>query len=96
MRARIRLGVMASLICALGASGIAPVREVFEQKGVMERQKRQLAKLQEDNRALRSRLSRVNDPGYMEKLVREQLGLVRPGETVYLVVPGSREEPGQN
>ncbi len=54
----------------------------------MAREKARLEALKAENRSLEQRLARLNDPEYQEKLAREQLGLVRPGETSYVVVPG--------
>jgi cell division protein FtsB len=40
--------------------------------------------LQRENEALRERVSRIrHDDLYLEKIAREELGLVRPGEMVY-------------
>ena len=40
--------------------------------------------LQRENEALRERIYRIrNDDRYLEKIAREELGLVRPGEIVY-------------
>jgi cell division protein FtsB len=41
-------------------------------------------RLQKENEALRQRISRLrNDNFYLEKLAREELNLVRPGEVIY-------------
>ena len=41
-------------------------------------------RLQTENRILRERITRIrNDNSYLEKLAREELNLVRPGEIVY-------------
>lgn len=41
-------------------------------------------RLQTENRILRQRIARIrNDNPYLEKLAREELNLVRPGEVVY-------------
>ena len=53
----------------------------------MRQEQIRLQELEERNAELRSRLERLNDPAYREKLAREQLGVVRPGETAYVVVP---------
>ncbi|HTM08365.1 MAG TPA: septum formation initiator family protein [Verrucomicrobiae bacterium] len=40
--------------------------------------------LQKENDALRERVDRIRrDDEYLEKVVREELGLTKPGETVY-------------
>ncbi|HVO92501.1 MAG TPA: septum formation initiator family protein [Terriglobales bacterium] len=41
-------------------------------------------RLQRENEALRQRIARIrNDNYYLEKLAREELNLVRPGEIIY-------------
>lgn len=88
VRVRIRLGMLALVVGALAVTGVAPAQQVFAQRKLIEREQTRLAALIEKNDALESRLARGQDPGYMEKLAREELGLVRPGETAYVVVPG--------
>lgn len=88
LRARIRLGLFALVIGALAVTGVAPAQQVLAQRKLIDREKARLAALTAQNQDLEARLARVQDPGYQEKLVREQLGLVRPGETAYVVVPG--------
>jgi cell division protein FtsB len=40
--------------------------------------------LQKENESLRQRVSRIrNDNHYLEKLAREELNMVRPGEVIY-------------
>jgi cell division protein FtsB len=41
-------------------------------------------RLQKENEALRQRIARLrNDDSYLEKIAREELNLVRPGEVIY-------------
>jgi len=42
--------------------------------------------LQEQNAILREEMKLLQTPAYIEKLAREQLGLVRPGEIAILIV----------
>jgi cell division protein FtsB len=45
-------------------------------------------RLQKDNEALRQRISRLrNDNFHLEKMAREELNLVRPGEVIYRFSP---------
>ena len=45
----------------------------------------QLAEFQQINTALKEERDALNDRNYVEKLAREELGLVKPGETPYIV-----------
>lgn len=47
--------------------------------------------LLEERQALERELRRLADPAYLERVAREELGLVRPGEV--LIVPGDRLSP---
>jgi cell division protein FtsB len=37
-----------------------------------------------------------SDPGTLERIAREQYGMIRDGETLYRFVPEATEESGQN
>ena len=72
---------------AFALTGLAPARQAYTQQLRIEAEERKLAALENENARLGHRLQRLNDPEYVEKLAREQLGLVRPGEISYVVVP---------
>ncbi len=43
--------------------------------------------LEDENKKLKEEIGRINsDVKYMEKLLREKMGLVKPGEVVYKIV----------
>jgi len=46
-----------------------------------------------ENRRLREELRRLKDPAYVERLAREQLGLVRPGEIAVVLIPEPTPSP---
>lgn len=46
----------------------------------------ELGQIQQINTALTEERNALNDRRYIEKLAREELGLVKPGETPYTVV----------
>ena len=50
-------------------------------------------RLQKENETLRQRISRLrHDDLYLEKIAREELNLVRPGEVIYRFPPSDRRE----
>lgn len=49
--------------------------------------------LLEENRQLREEIRRLYEPAYVERLAREQLGLVRPGEIAVILVPEPTPSP---
>jgi len=43
-----------------------------------------IAELEHSNKTLTDEKSRLSSPAYVEKIAREQLGLVKPGEVPYI------------
>ena len=89
------------LFLLLGAAFITqvvPYRQIIDsQRQVADAQAR-LARLQEDNAVLQSDLDVLGTDAEIEKLAREKLGYVRPGETAYVVLdpPGSGVPAGES
>jgi cell division protein FtsL len=48
---------------------------------------RERERLRHENAQLREEIRLLNTPEYIERLAREQLGLVRPGEIAIMLVP---------
>ncbi|CAI2718214.1 FtsB family cell division protein [Nitrospina watsonii] len=64
------------------------VMTVFSFKGDLEKLKENNESLVEDNLTLRREIGALkSDPLAVERVAREKLNLVRPGETVYQIVP---------
>jgi cell division protein FtsB len=88
----------ATITSVLALAGLL-VGALFGDRGVfyLMAQKQKAAALEQEVEALRAENGRLaseiealrRDPRSIEKLAREQLGLARPGETVFLI----REEP---
>ncbi len=47
----------------------------------------QSAVLEQQNAALQARVDQLNDPLYLEQLARRCLGMVRPGEIAFVILP---------
>jgi cell division protein FtsL len=82
------------LFILLGAAfltQVVPYRQIIDsQRQVTDAQTR-LAQLEDENAALQADVQALNTDAEIEKLAREKLGYVRPGETAYVVLdpPGS-------
>ena len=82
------------LFLLLGAAfltQVVPYRQIIDsQRQVTDAQVR-LGQLEEENAALQADVEALNTDAEIEKLAREKLGYVRPGETAYVVLdpPGS-------
>lgn len=73
----------------LGAMAIEPTRQLIEQRERIDGMSDDLAQIERSNRRLDARIGRLKDPDFLEQRARD-IGLVRPGETAYVVMPPSR------
>ena len=87
LKSRFRMGAVGLVVGALALTGVAPARQAFRQHEQVDELQARVDALKERNGELTGRLNRMSDVAYMEKLAREQLGVVRPGDTSYVVVP---------
>ena len=76
----------------LGGMLVEPTRQLMEQKERLSESAAQLHGLESTNTSLEKRIERLKDPDFIEQKAREQAGLVRPGETLYVVVPPSADK----
>lgn len=88
------------LILLMGAAfvtQVVPYRQIVDSKRQVASAEAQLAQLQSDNASLQSEVDALQTPEEIEKLAREKLGYVRPGETAYVVLdpPGAAESKPQ-
>ena len=86
------------LFLLLGAAFITqvvPYRQIIDSQRQVTAAQERLATLEEDNTALQADAAALNTDEEIEKLAREKLGYVRPGETAYVVLdpPGSNQVP---
>ena len=72
----------------VGAMGIQPTRRLLDQRVRISSMAAELAEVQAGNERLEQQIARLNDPDYLEQRARA-FGLVRPGETTYVVMPPS-------
>jgi cell division protein FtsB len=82
-RATILLAVLAGILFL----SIAPARMYFEQRAELAELQRQAAELAARNQRLTDRAERLRDEAFLERLARQCLGMVRPGEVAFVVVP---------
>jgi len=73
--------LLLSLVTVVGERGALHLWRLGGEKSRLDEQN---YRLQKENEALRQRIYRIrNDDDYLEKVAREELNLVRPGEVVY-------------
>jgi cell division protein FtsB len=93
-RARLtgRAVVLAAIVIALLVASVGVVRQYFDQRADIDRLEARLEALLERREALERRIEQLRDPQYLERLARECLGMVAPGEIAF-VVPEDRGAP---
>ncbi|HWH78376.1 MAG TPA: septum formation initiator family protein [Candidatus Binatus sp.] len=70
-----------ALVTVVGERGLLLLWRLRGEKTQLDEQN---YRLQQENEALRQRIARIRgDNSYLEKLAREELNLVRPGDVVY-------------
>lgn len=97
-RGKIRLtsrgAALAVIVMALLIYLVVPLRTYIAQRNQLSDLQEQTALLEEQNRQLQRQVALLHDPLYLERLARECLGMVRPGEIGFVVVPkGGRTIP---
>jgi cell division protein FtsB len=71
---------------------IVPIGRYLDQSAAIADIERRAAELESQNAELRAEISRLHDPTELEKLARECLGMVGPGEVAF-VTPGRTSAP---
>ncbi len=80
------LGLVA---CGLVVSAALPLREYLSQRGQISESRAQVARQQDQVRALEHQLQQWQDPAYVKAQARARLHFVLPGEVAYVVLAPS-------
>jgi cell division protein FtsL len=84
------VSLAAALLLVSSAQAAYRLYRLSQQVAELEYQR---AALLEENRRLREEIRRLYDPAYVERVAREELGLVRPGEIAVVLVPRPAPTP---
>ena len=85
-----------------GALAVEPTRQLLEQRRRIDHMATEFDQVTRSNDRLAARIERLRDPDFLEQRARTQIGLVRPGETTFIVMPprggasGKREKHEKN
>ena len=93
---RRRVPMLATLLVfflAVMLVGLVPFRQILNQREAVATAEHRLEALIEANGELVDEIEALETPVEIERRAREDFGLVRPGETAYIVVPTEPEEP---
>ena len=96
MRLATRLAVVVSVLLVVGLAvvltNVVPVRQIVAQYEQVETAEEQLAALRRENRILEAKSEALQTPTEVERIARETLGYVDPGEVAYRVVDPESDE----
>lgn len=73
---------------------VVPVRTLMQQRSNLARLQKEERLLAQHNAALSRQIARLNDPAYLERIARECLGMTKPGEISFVVVPKGASNAG--
>jgi cell division protein FtsB len=86
-----RAGALLVAVTLLAMLALVPIRTFLDQRGQIAELERHAVALQLQNTLLRQDIGKLRDPVELERLARECLGMVAPGETA-LIVPGAADD----
>jgi cell division protein FtsB len=87
LRVTPRAAVLAVIVVALLIYTVVPFKAYLAQRSRLADLERQTQILDRQNAELRKQADRLRDPAYLEQVARECLGMVRPGEIAFVVLP---------
>lgn len=90
MRATPRASILLFAVFLAVVFAVAPMRAYLHQRAELSDLQRQAELLEEQNTALERRIADLNDPATLERLARECLGMVEPGEIAFVPIPKGR------
>jgi len=91
-RRLLKMAVYALMMWLL-AGMVAREISIFRLQAEARYLRREIARLREQNAALMEEIRLLHTEEYIEKIAREQLGLVKEGEIPYVTVPAGKPGP---
>ena len=86
MRARaVKVVLYAAFLGMLLASYLSPLQQIFERRAEIPVLQAQLADTRAHNTEQRRLMKDMNTPEGIERVARQDYGMIRPGEKVYII-----------
>lgn len=82
-----RAAGLAAISFVLLTALVVPLRQFMIQRSEIATLERQIERLEGERVVLERRVTRLQDPEYLERIARQCLGMVRPGEIAFVAVP---------
>jgi cell division protein FtsB len=70
---------------AIVLAGVFPFRQMIAQQRLVDNTEAELSTLTNANQDLQAQIAAVQSEAELERIAREQYGMARPGETIYVV-----------
>ena len=86
-RAALKLSLAGLVLVGLLFVFVYPTRTFIQQRNQNDAAEQRLRLLRSETARLKDESRKLNDEGEIERVARERYGLIRPGETPYVVVP---------
>jgi cell division protein FtsL len=93
MRFTPRAAILTVIVTALLLYMVVPLRTYLAQRDRLAQLEHQTQILQQQNARLQTEVRELNDPAYLERIARECLGMVKPGEIGFIIVPKAGSAP---
>jgi cell division protein FtsB len=90
MRATPRASILLFAVFLAVVFAVAPMRAYLHQRAELSDLQRRADVVEQQNTALERRIADLNDPATLERLARECLGMVEPGEIAFVPIPKGR------
>jgi cell division protein FtsB len=82
-----RATILGFVVFVAAIFAVAPARAYLDQRAQRQQLAQEVQQLQQQNAHLQQRIDQLHDPVELERLARECLGMVDPGEIVIVPVP---------
>lgn len=82
---RIRHIILAAIACCMIYTFIDQQTVINRKKAEISKYNQEYSKLQAENEDLKDKVDFSKTKEYKEEMAREMMGLIRPGETVYVI-----------
>jgi cell division protein FtsB len=82
-----RASILGFVVFVAAIFAVAPARAYLDQRAQRNQLTEQVTQLEQQNAALQQQLDRLHDPAELERLARDCLGMVDPGQIAFVPVP---------
>ncbi|MGH2655840.1 MAG: FtsB family cell division protein [Actinomycetota bacterium] len=90
-----RAVVLGVILILTGVASAGVVRQYLGQRAEIDRLEQEVRSIETDRERLEEELTRLHDPEHLERLARECLGMVKPGEIRFVVPDDSGTPPAR-